>query len=97
MMVSFRNDVGLVKQVKVGVSWTAFFFGALPFFFRGMWGLGLAWFIAGGMTLGASNLVLMFFMNKQMAHYYLERGYRPVGQGWDAASIAWDVAVQGGE
>ena len=96
-MVSFRNDVGLVKQVKAGVSWLAFFFGALPFFFRGMWGLGLAWLLIGGMTLGLSNFVLMFLMNKQMAHYYLERGYHPVGDGWDGAGVAWGVAAKGGE
>ena len=42
-------------------------------------------------TLGISNLFLMFMINKQTAHYYLEHGYKPVGDGWDFASATWGV------
>ena len=55
MVVSMKIDAGLVKQVKAGFSWTAFF-------------------------------------NKQTAHYYLEHGYKPVGEGWDVAGPKWGIS-----
>lgn len=91
MILSFKNEVGLVKQVKLGVSWTAFFFGVIPLFVRGMWGLGIMWTIAAMCTMGLSNIVLMFVANKQKAHFYLENGYKPIGGGWDAARIEWGI------
>ena len=36
MFVQLSNETGVVREVKVGASWTAFFFGGFPFFFRGM-------------------------------------------------------------
>ncbi|GAB3439768.1 hypothetical protein GCM10027396_05440 [Insolitispirillum peregrinum] len=94
MNVSMQNDAGVVRQVKVGFSWTSFFFGGLPFFFRGMPVQGLIWVIISMITMGLSNLYLMFVINKQTAHYYLERGYRPVGPGWEQASAAWNISAQ---
>ena len=93
MILSFKNEAGLVKQVKFGVSWTAFFWGVIPFFVRGMWGLGILWTIAAMCTLGLSNFVMMFLANKQKAHFYLENGYRPVGNGWKEAASAWDIVL----
>ncbi len=92
MHVSMQNDAGLTRQVKVGFSWTSFFFGGLPFFFRGMPVHGIIWIVASMFTLGISNIFLMFIINKQTAHYYLERGYAPVGPGWDVAGPRWGVS-----
>ena len=36
MLVKFRNEMGINREVKVGFSWTSFFFGGFPFLFRGM-------------------------------------------------------------
>ena len=44
-------------------------------------------------TCGISNLVLCFIINKQTAHYYLERGYKPSGDGWSVAGVKWGVAA----
>ncbi len=60
MVVTLKNDAGLTRQVKVGFSWTAFFFGPFPFFFRGMSGSGVIWIIAAMVTLGLSNIYLFF-------------------------------------
>ncbi|AMP02092.1 hypothetical protein CAter282_4327 [Collimonas arenae] len=89
MIVSMKNDAGLVRQVKVGFCWTAFFFGALPFFFRGMPSTGFLWCC----TLFIGNFVLPFKMNKYTAQYYLEHGYKPYGKGWHKAALAWGVAI----
>lgn len=93
MNVSLQNGAGLIRQVKVGFSWTSFFFGGLPFFFRGMPVQGLIWVILSMVTFGLSNLYLMFVINKQTAHYYLEHGYVPVGPGWDVAAPRWGISL----
>jgi len=89
--VCLENEAGMYRSVKVGFSWTVFFFGGFPFFFRGMPLHALAWIVVGVLTLRLSDLVLMFIINKQTAHYYLENGYKPVGKGWDEAKRAWGI------
>lgn len=89
--VQFKNSSGLIREVKVGFSWTSLFFGGIPFFFRGMPLYGFCWIALAIVTCGLSNLVLMFIINKLTAHYYLEHGYVPVGEGWDIASRKWNV------
>lgn len=93
MIVKMENDAGVVRQVKVGFSWTAFFFGGLPFFFRGIPMNGVLWLVLSCVTLGVSNLILSFLINKQTAHYYLEHGYKPTGEGWSTAGAKWGIAV----
>lgn len=62
-MVFLRNDAGLVKQVKVGFAWTAFFFQGFPYFFRGMparGGIYLAGlYLAIAMVWGLSKIELV--------------------------------------
>jgi hypothetical protein len=88
-----KNDAGIVRQVKVGFSWTAFFFGGMPFFFRGMHIHGIIFVVLGLFTFGISNLILMFIINKQTAHYFLEHGYKPTGDGWKEAGPQWGIAL----
>lgn len=94
MIMQMRNETGLTRQVKFGFSWTAFFFGGLPFFFRGLSTTGIIWIILSILTVGLSNIYLMFAINKMTAHKYLEKGYKPVGSGWDIAGSKWGVVVQ---
>ncbi|MDH4120528.1 MAG: hypothetical protein OEV94_02335 [Deltaproteobacteria bacterium] len=93
MHVSFRHPSGLTRQVKVGFSWTIFFFGGIPFFFRGLPIHGLGWTFAALFTMGFTNIIICFIGNRQTAHAYLERGYKPVGTGWDVASLKWGVSL----
>lgn len=92
MMVSMKNDAGVVRLVKVGVSWTCFFFNGIPFFFRGMPIHGIVFLILAFCTFGFSNLIPTFLGNKWTAHYYLDRGYKPFGDGWDYARAKWRIA-----
>ena len=89
--VSFVNSVGLTREVKVGFSWAAFFFGGFPFFFRGMPVQGIIWVILSLLSLGISNLILPFLINKLSAHHYLENGYTPTGSDWDTAGPLWGI------
>ena len=93
MLVKFRNEMGINREVKVGFSWTSFFFGGFPFLFRGMPLHGLGWIFLAIITFGISNLILCFIINKQTAVYYLENGYKPEGPNWDVAASKWDVSL----
>ena len=93
MLVTLKNDAGLTRQVKVGFSWTSFFFGSFPFFFRGMAGSGLIWLVVGFITLGLSSIYLWFTINKKTAHHFMDIGYKPAGEGWNVASIKWGVSL----
>lgn len=93
MRVRFVNDVGIVRRVKVGFSWTAFFFGGFPFLFRGMPFHGFGFIVIAFLTFGVSNLILCFIINKMTAQYYLEHGYKPIGSGWDIAGRKWGVVA----
>ena len=95
MLVKFRNEMGINREVKVGFSWTSFFFGGFPFLFRGMPLHGLGWIFLAIITFGISNLILSFIINKQTAVYYLENGYKPEGPNWDVAASRWDISLPG--
>ena len=91
MRVSFKNNSGLVRSIPLGISFTALFFGPLPFFFRGLYGKGFLWTIFLFITCGLSNLILVFRINRITAHTYLERGYEPYGENWQKAGEKWGV------
>ena len=93
MLVQFKNDVGITREIKVGFSWTSFFFGGFPFLFRGMPVHGIGWIFIAIITFGISNLVICFLINKQTAVHYLENGYKPVGPNWDVAASTWDISL----
>lgn len=88
MKVSLRNNAGVIKQVKVGFSWTTFFFGLLPALFRG----DLKWFIImliaeiilGSFTVGIGagivGIVFAFIYNKIYIRGLLEKNWRPASQ-----------------
>lgn len=94
MKVAFKNQAGVLRDAKVGFSWTVFFFGGLPFFFRGMPLHAVGFIIAGLITWGISNIIVAFIGNKMTAKYYLENGYLPYGQGWDYAGPTWGILVE---
>ena len=93
MKVSMKNPAGLTRQVPVGTSLLPLIFGPFPFFIRGQFSKGILWGIYMFCTLGLSNIFLMFSLNKISAHYYLQNGYTPTGDGWDKAGPLWGVEV----
>ena len=86
--VVLANEAGVTKDVKVGFSWTTFFFGFFPALFRG----DLKWaaimfilsVILGAFTLGIGawicGIVFSFVYNKIYIKELLEKGYRPVNE-----------------
>jgi hypothetical protein len=78
MLIRLKNSIGMVKECKVGFSWTTFFFGCFPAFFRGDWKWGL---IQAGLNLctcGLSSFVFCFMYNKLYINDLLKQGYTPI-------------------
>ena len=88
MKITLKNDSGLSKQVKVGFSWTTFFFGFFPALFRGDLKWAVIMFvieaILGSFTLGIGSwiagVVFSFVYNKIYIKELIEKGYKPADE-----------------
>lgn len=84
MKIKVKNEVGNVKEIKIGFSWTVFFFGFFVPFIRGdfKWGLimlGISIVLSViGMPFVAPlvGLVFSFLYNKLYARDLFDKGYR---------------------
>ena len=88
MHARLKNDAGVMKNVKVGFSWTTFFFGFFPALFRGDLKWAAIMFITaaavGAFTLGFGawipGIIFSFIYNKIFIKELLEKGYRPADE-----------------
>ncbi|TBX07965.1 hypothetical protein [Clostridium perfringens] len=90
MNIRLKNDIGMLKECKVGFSWTILLFGFFPPFFRGDWKWGLIQLVLAFFTGGLSNLVFCFIYNKIYINSLLQKGFKP------AADIDRDILVSKG-
>ena len=88
MKVRLVNDANIAKEVKVGFSWTTFFFGLFVPLIRGDLKWAAIMFaieaIVGAFTLGFGagiiGIVFAFIYNKIYIKELLEKGYRPASE-----------------
>ena len=66
-----------VREVKVGFSWTTFFFGVFPALIRKDWLWALIMFIVAWLTVGFSWLIFPFFYNRIYISNLLKDGFTP--------------------
>lgn len=81
--ITLKNDVGVIKEVPVGFSWTMFFFGPLVPLFRGDIKWTIIYLLVVLVTLplyGIGCIVLPFIYNKQYLLGLFERGYKPADE-----------------
>lgn len=83
MKVQLKNDIGIVKEVPVGFSWTMLFFGPLVPLFRG----DLKWMVLFLLTValtvpiyGLGWVIIPFIYNKRYIINLLESGYKPANE-----------------
>jgi len=88
MIVNLINQAGIVKQRKVGFSWTTFFFGFFPAVFRGDWKWALIIGFTCFITFGFSSFVFCFIYNKLHIQDLLENGYMPADENSRAILVA---------
>ena len=74
-MYTLKNEQGVIKEVKVGFSWTMLLFGVFVPLVRGDWKWFLISMLAGLVTCGISWLIFPFFYNKIYLNELLEKGY----------------------
>lgn len=88
MRARLQNEAGVMKEVKVGFSWTTFFFGFFPALFRGDLKWAVIMFITaaavGALTFGFGawipGIIFSFIYNKINIKELLEKGYRPADE-----------------
>jgi len=90
MHVTLTNKTtNAYKDVKVGFSWTTFFFGLFPALFRGDWKWAAIIFLtavaAGSFTMGIGAIVFDIIWacvyNKLYTKDLIGKGYEPSNQG----------------
>jgi hypothetical protein len=80
-MITLQNkDTGLVKELKIGFSWTFLFFGALVYIFRGNWSEFWKCFFLSPFTLGIYQVVQCWTANRKEIVKYMEKGYAPADE-----------------
>lgn len=80
MKVHLKHESGLIKECKVGFSWTVFFFGFFPPLFRGDWKWALILVIVDPLTFSMASLVLSFIYNGIYIKDLLQNGYKPADE-----------------
>ena len=81
MVVNMVHPNGSVKAgIKVGFSWTLFFFGVFVPLFRGDIKYFLIMLVAALVTFGLSWLVFPFIYNQLFVKDLIAAGYRPEGE-----------------
>lgn len=78
MIVHLKNDVGILKEAKIGFSFTTFFFGALVPAVRGDWKYAGIMLACAIITSGISTLVFPFIYNRLYIRDLLMNGFLPV-------------------
>ena len=76
MKRTMKNEIGQVKVVKEGFSWTMLFFGIFVPLYRGDWKWFLIILIANLFTYGLASVVFAFIYNKIYINDLLEKGYK---------------------
>ncbi|BFH18012.1 DUF2628 domain-containing protein [Paenibacillus melissococcoides] len=102
MHVQLVNAQGAAKNVKLGFSWTTFFFGFFPALFRGDLKWAAIMFICavlfGLFTLGLGawipGIIFSFIYNKMYIRELMEKGYRPANAETEAALQAKGIMAQ---
>jgi hypothetical protein len=93
MKINMKNSTGILKQVKLGFSWTMLFFGFLVPLIRGDFKWAIISFIIAFITCGISWLVLPFLYNKIYIKDMLVKGWMPADEAAANALRAKDIYV----
>lgn len=101
MFVTLINAAGVSKRVKVGFSWTTFFFGFIPALIRGDLKWAIIMFvltiIIGTLTIGFGawipGIIFCFIYNKIYIKELLEKGYGPADEQSKSVLIEQQVIV----
>ena len=77
MKAKLKHESGIIKEIKVGYSWTSFFFGFWIPVIRGQWSDFAIMLISAVPTCGILPFVWTFKINRRYCQQLLEKGYKP--------------------
>lgn len=77
MKINLVSPYGELREVKIGFSWTVFFFGFLVPIFRGDVKWTVIMFVASVLTAFLAQLVFCFVYNGIYVRELLGRGFKP--------------------
>ena len=80
MKARLKHESGIIKEIKVGYSWTTFFFGFWVPVIRGQWSDFAIMFISTVPTAGILPFIWTFKINKRYCQQLLEKGYKPAAE-----------------
>lgn len=80
MTVRLKDEMGMIKEAKIGFSWTKLFFGAIVPAIRGDWKYAGIMLVCAMITGGISSLVFPFVYNKLYIKDLLMKGFLPVSE-----------------
>ena len=97
MKIKVKNELGAGKEIKLGYSWTVFFWGFMVPVFRGDWKWFLILFfgpsvlavVSGGLSFPLLYLVFGFFYNKIYAKDLYDKGFRGMTKEEDDLLISY--------
>ena len=71
MKIRLKNDAGIVKECKVGFSWTTLLFGLFVPLLRGDFKWSILMLLLSMITFGISWLIMPFIYNKKYCFYHI--------------------------
>ena len=74
--ITFKSNIGVVKDAPVGFSWTTFFFGFFPALIRGDWLWAVIICAATFVTFGLAVIVFAFIYNRLYIQGLLKQGFK---------------------
>lgn len=93
--IHFENlRTGQRRDAPVGFSWTTLFWGPIPMIYRGNWKWAAITIIAGLITVGFSNIIFAFFINKSHIEDLINDGYKAKEGGVNLAQATIDTGIR---
>lgn len=80
MKINMKTPTGIIKQVKLGFSWTMLFLGVFVPLFRGDFKWAIITFLASLVTCGIAWFVFPFIYNKIYIKEMIEKGWLPADE-----------------
>ena len=80
MKINMKSTIGVIKQVKLGFSWTMLFFGVFVPLIRGDFKWAIISLLAALLTCGFAWFVFPFIYNKIYIKELIEKGWLPADE-----------------
>ena len=81
MLVKLKEPkTGIIRNIKVGFSWTTLFFGFFPALIRDDWKWALIQFILQIISCSLTNIIFAFFYNEIYIKKQILSGYVPADE-----------------